>query len=428
MTKLKQHVLANYLGTGVVILTPIFALPWYLSELGSKQYGLVGFIAMLQAILGLIDAGMSQALVREIAVRFDPTDSGRQRTASLLFGFERIYWIFCLCAGLAVAFLNNVIATHWLNLDGLSIANGKTAIYGAAAIFAAQFPGSIYRSLLVGAQAQIVLNCIMSGGVLLRHIGGVVVVLIWPTLLAYLIWHAMIALLETLIRGRWAWHVLQIKRSQVKWDADELRPVWQVVAGMSGATLLGALTIQMDRIVLSRMVSIDQFGYYTIASTCALGSLQLIYPITQAVLPQAIQMRYDPVALRCLSVKLGRLIALLVVLGAVIFSNFGKWLLDIWLRNSEAAAAIYPVLSVLLAGVALNAFYNVGYMNWLAHQKTRRILQVNAFGLLLSVILIPPLVLWLGTIGASAGWLVINLIGFVLSLEWLKRKPIERSS
>lgn len=424
---MRRNILANYLGTGAVVLAPVLALPWYLLELGSKQFGLIGFIAMMQAILSLLDAGMSQALVREVAVRFNSTEKGQYSTASLLFGFERIYWIFALCAGCVTALLADTMATHWLNLDGLPDESGREAIYGAAAIFAAQFPGSIYRSLLVGTQAQIALNGIMSASALFRHVGGVAVVIVWPTLSAYLIWHATIALLETLIRGRWAWSVLQVKRNQVTWDANELRPIWRLVAGMSGATLLGALTVQMDRIVLSRMVSIEQFGYYTVAATVALGSLQLINPLTQAVLPGAIQMRNDPIALRSLSVKLARLVALLVGLGAMTFIAIGKWLLDVWLRNPEAVTAIYPILAVLLVGTALNAFYNVGYVNWLAQQKTHRVLQVNAFALILSVAMIPPLVSWQGTIGAAFGWLAINLIGFVFSLGWLKWEPNERS-
>ncbi|MDO8348211.1 MAG: oligosaccharide flippase family protein [Rugosibacter sp.] len=425
---LRRNILANYLGMGAVVLAPILALPWYLSELGPKQFGLIGFIAMLQAILGLLDAGMSQALVREVAVRFDLTDKGRHRTASLLFGFERIYWMFALCAGCVTALLAEIIATHWLNLDGLPLESGRVAIYGAAAIFAVQFPGSIYRSLLVGTQAQIALNGIMSGSAIFRHVGGVAMVVIWPTLSTYLIWHATIALLETLIRGRWAWRLLEVNRSQVRWDSNELCPLWRLVAGMSGATLLGALTVQMDRIVLSRMVSIEQFGYYTIAATVAVGSLQLINPLTQAVLPRAIQIRGDPVALRSLSIKLARLIALLVGLGALIFITIGKWLLNVWLRNPEVVTAIYPMLALLFVGTALNAFYNVGYVNWLSQQKTRNVLQVNTFALVLSVVLIPPLVSWQGTIGAAFGWVTINLIGFVLSLGWLKRKLHERSS
>ena len=73
---------------------------------------------------------------------------------------------------------------------------------------------------------------------------------------------------------------------------------------MSGAAWLGALTVQMDKIVLSRMVSIEQFGYYIIAATVAAGMLQLVYPLVQAVLPRAIQLRAEPAALRKLNIKL----------------------------------------------------------------------------------------------------------------------------
>ena len=70
----------------------------------------------------------------------------------------------------------------------------------------------------------------------------------------------------------------------------------------------------------------------------------------------------------------------------------------------------------------MNAFYNVGYINWIAHEKISRVFQVNALALVLSVALIPSLVGWQGTVGAAFGWLAINLIGLALSLEWLKRK------
>ena len=96
---LKKNILANYLGAGTVALAPVLALPWYLAALGPKQFGLIGFIVMLQAVLGLLDAGMSQALVREITIRLDSADGGQRSTASLLFGFERLYWLFALCAG-----------------------------------------------------------------------------------------------------------------------------------------------------------------------------------------------------------------------------------------------------------------------------------------------------------------------------------------
>jgi O-antigen/teichoic acid export membrane protein len=419
---LKKNILANYIGGGMVALAPILALPWYLAALGPKQFGLVSFVVMLQALFGLLDAGMSQALVREIAVRLDATDTGRRSTAALLFGFERIYWMFALGAGCVMSLLADIIAVHWLNLGDMPVALGTHAVYGAAVIFAVQFPGSIYRSLLVGAQAQTALNGVMFVGALLRHLGGVIIVIIWPTLTAYLIWHASIALLETLVRAGLAWGTLNVKRSQVGWKIEALRPAWSLAAGMSGAVWLGALTVQMDKIVLSRMAPIEQFGYYVIAATAAAGLLQLIYPVVQAVLPHAVQLRADAGALRSLSLKTIKFIALLVGLTVFGFMAFGKPLLEIWLRNTQVAETVYPLLAILLVGTGLNAFYNVGYVNWIVHKRIHRILQVNALAFVLSIVLIPLFVAWKGIAGAAFGWLSINLIGFMISLEWLKRK------
>lgn len=421
---LKQNILANYVGTGVGALAPLLALPFYLSALGPTQFGLVAFIAMLQALLGLIDAGMSQALVREFALRANPTDAGRLRSSALLFGFERIYWVFALAVGLTTVLLASSIASHWLKLDGLPLELGRDAIYGAAVIFACLFPGSVYRSVLVGAQAQITLNALVLCSALIRHGGGVLIVLIWPTLNAYLLWQVLIALLETLVRGRLAWRTVGVDRSQAAWSASELYPVLGSVAGMSGAVWLGALTTQMDKLVLSRMVSIEQFGYYTIASTIGMGALQLIYPLVQAVLPRAIQLKIDPPALRKLYAQLLVAIALVASIGGTIFASVGEWLLKAWLGSPVAAESIYPVLSVLLVGTTLNAFYNVGYINWIVHERIQRIFQVNAMSFLLSLVLLPILVASHGVIGAASGWVVMNLIGLMLSLSWLKRKQL----
>lgn len=422
----RKNIIANYLGTTVTALAPVLALPWYLSALGTQQFGLIAFITLMQAVLGLLDSGLAQALVSEFAVRFDMTKKAQLKTATLLLGFERIYWLFSLLVGAVVWLFSGLIAARWLNLGDMPVSTGRIAIEGAAALFAAQFPGSVYRSLLVGAQAQVPLNAVLTVGALLKHFGAVIAVTLLPSLITYVAWHAGAALLETLARRTLAWRLLRVQASQVRCDTFELLQVWRTIAGLSGAALLGALTVQMDKIVLSRVIPLDQFGFYSVASSLAVGVLLLISPLVQAVLPRAIQLRSQPAALRHLSLKLAGLIGATVCCGALVFYFAGHWLLTLWLKNAVAVSMIYPLLAVLLVGTALNAFYNVGYVHWLVHQNIRRILQVNLLAFVLAVAVIPPLVAWRGSMGATFGWLVINLIGFLLSLEWIGRKPNEK--
>ncbi len=420
---MKRNIIANYLGAACVALGPVLALPWYLSSLGPELFGLIGFVALMQAIMGLIDAGTAQALVRAVAVQIEDEEGtgNHSGAANLLLGFERLYWAFALGAGGLILMFSQEIARHWLVLEKVSVSQGQYALWGAAVIFMLQFPGSVYRSVLVGAQAQVRLSGVLAVAAVVRHFGGVVVVSIWPTLSAYLLWQAVIAGLETLVRARLAWDTLGFTRRKSRWDDVQMRQLWKTIAGMSAATWLGALTVQMDRIFVSKMVSIEQFGYYTIAATVATGLLQLVYPMMQAALPRAVQLRDDELGLRRLSVRLSGIFALMVVGGGFGFAVLGKWVLGLWLKDAFAVEFVYPILSLLLVGTGLNALYNVGYMHWVVHQKTQKIMQVNGLALLLSVLLIPPLVIAYGPIGAAFGWLTMNLIGFVLSLEWLKK-------
>ncbi|MDB5798482.1 MAG: Polysaccharide biosynthesis protein [Paucimonas sp.] len=419
---IRRNIFFSYAGTAVAIAAPVIALPWYLSSLGPKQFGLIGFIASILAVLGVLDSGMSQALIREVAVRLDGTHDGKVRAASLLLVFERVYWVFSIAVGMVLCLLAPTIASRWLNLDGVDMDSGALAIYGAGFIFALQFPGAVYRSLLVASQAQAVLNKLIVGCAISRQVIGVVAVIVWPTLTTFLISQALCAGIETILRRQFAWREVKTPQLSLSWSASEALQIWRVTVGTTTATLLGALAIQTDRIVLSRMSGIEELGYYSIATTVAIGALQLINPLIQATLPKAIQLRDDARGLHRLSVTLAMAIGAVVLCGTLVYGLCGEWLLREWLRSEAAVAVVYPVLSVLLIGTAFNAFYNVGYVNWMAQKKIAAILWVNGVSLALCVALIPYLVQHFGLIGAACGWLTMNFIGLVCSLGWVGKR------
>jgi O-antigen/teichoic acid export membrane protein len=413
---LRKNAIANYIGTGATALAPILALPWYLMALGPQQFGLLGFVATLQMVLNIVDAGMGQALVRELSM--SPANPGhpQARTAALVYGFERVYWLISLAMGGAILLLQSVITTHWLHLDAETIPMGKIAVCGAVLLFIVQFPGSLYRSVLIGSERQVVLNKIMLLSALARHGGGVLAVMQWPTLQCYLIWHIGIGLLETIVRARCAWTTIGCRRSDAYWQPAVIKECWPAIASLAAASGLGALTTQLDKVLLSRAIPIADFGYYVIAASLAGGVLQLVYPFMQAALPQAIRLRDNAKALKKLYVKMFYVILLAATLGLSAYGLCGQLLLNLWLKNSGVAGHVYPLLGMLLLGAILNAFYNIGYAHWMAKGHATRILQVNCIAFVLCLLIIPPSVEQFGTIGATTGWLIINLLGLAMSL------------
>jgi O-antigen/teichoic acid export membrane protein len=420
---IKNNVIANYLGTGVMVLAPIVALPYYASFLGAKQFGLIGFVATLQAFLGLLDSGFAQVLIREFSLKRIESDEVRYKAAVILFGFERIYWIFSVGAGFVLILFAEAISSNWLVLGADATNLGQAAVYGAAALFIAQFPGALYRSVLTATQEQTILNGIVVGGVLIKHGGGLTLLMFWPSIHTYLIWQVCITILETIVRANFAWKVLQVNRRQLNWDFKVLHPILSSASKMSWAVLMGALTVQMDKIILSRMVPIEQFGLYIIASTISQGVLSLITPLVQAFSPSIMQLRNDHPKLIILNIKLTKLIFVAVLGGSLSYILMGEWVLNFWLKDLKMVSVVQELLSVLLLGSVLNAFYHVGYFNWLAARNIKRIYLVNGMSLIFCILFMPLLIKMWGMIGATFTFVIMNLLGLVISLEWvLKNK------
>lgn len=423
----KSNVVANYIGTFFIVLAPVLALPNYLHEMGANVWGLVSLITTLQALMSILDAGVSQALVREFSQNKNVTYQEQKIDALLLFGFEKIYWSFAFVVGLVVVLFSDQITNQWLKVGSVGIDQAKLALYGAVGIFFLQFPGSVYRSFLTGIQAQVLLNLIMTVGVLIKHVGGVVIVFIWPNLFAFLLWQGFSAALETFVRRFYAWRVFKLSRPSCYWDHALMKRISLPIIGMSGATLFATLTVQMDKIILSGMVSIEKFGYYVIASTLSIGALQLIYPIVNAAIPYAVDLKKKR-SLTGFNIAYAKIVLAIIIIFWLLFYFFGDFCLNLWLRDFYISTQIYGLLKFLLVGTALNALYTIGYINWIVEGRFDRVFQVNLISFILSIILMPILIVRYGMFGASLGWILINAVGLFFSLEWLlnifsKSKP-----
>lgn len=420
---IKRNIAANYAGTAVSALLPVIALPWYLLALGSSQWGLVSFVGMLVALLGLLDAGLGQALVRELALRFGSKSGKAKDAAVLLYAFERVYWLFSILAAVVVMLSSQWISSDWLKLGDLPPELGLQTVWAAALLFALQFPGALYRSALIAFQAQVALNRILIVSSIVRHAGCIFALQLWPSLWVYLLWQVVSAMAETYFRRRYAWSMLDQDRRDLAWDGQALRRVAKQVVGMSGAVLLAALTMQLDKIFLSRMVALDQFGYYAVAASLAIGALQLIYPVTQAVMPRLVTLQHSPEERRQLSLRLFQFLIVMSISGVAVFFLVGEWVMVFWLRDPLVAEWVLEPLRFLLLGTLFNALSNVGYLNWVAKGRVDLIWRVNLVSALIAVSSTPFLIARYGIVGASTGWLAMSIVGFVMSLDWLKREP-----
>jgi len=282
----RKNLIANFLGQGWSALMSFAFVPVYIKYLGLEAYGLIGLFALMQSWLSLLDVGMTPTLGREMA-RFSGGTESVQSIRDLLRTFELITaGIAVLIAG-GVSLGSNWMATHWIQAKDLSTPMVSQAFAIIGLVLALRFVEGIYRSSIVGLQKQVLFNTINSGLATLRAVGAVAI-LVWvsPTIEAYFQWHAVISIVSVMILGLYTYRSLPSAQRPAKFSLIALKRVWRFAGGMLAIAILALLLTQVDKILLSNLLSLSKFGQYTLASTLALTIFVAINPICQAVYPR----------------------------------------------------------------------------------------------------------------------------------------------
>jgi hypothetical protein len=290
MFTIRRNLVANYLGQGWVALMGLAFLPIYIRYLGMEAYGLIGLFAVVQAWLTLLDMGMTPTLNREMA-RFTAGAHSAQSIRDLLLSLEII------CVSIAALITGGLwacsdwLANDWLNTNQLPTTVVAQAISVMAFVVALRFVEGIYRGSLFGLQQQVWYNGASAILATIRQ-AGAVAILAWvsPTIQAFFIWQGFFSLLTVAVLTQRVHRVLPNAPQPPKFSRKALMGVWNFAGGMMGITFLAILLTQVDKVLLSHLLSLESFGYYTLAATVAGVLYMVIGPITQALYPRMVEL------------------------------------------------------------------------------------------------------------------------------------------
>ena len=75
-----------------------------------------------------------------------------------------------------------------------------------------------------------------------------------------------------------------------KFSLEALAGIWKFASGMLGITFLATLLTQVDKVLLSRLLTLESFGCYILATVVAGVLSFIIGPITQAIYPRMVDL------------------------------------------------------------------------------------------------------------------------------------------
>ena len=420
MARLNRNILANISGQAWSMVLSLIFIPVYIHTLGVESYGLIGVYVMLLGLAQVFDMGLGATINRELSRRHHVPEDGRD-LRTLVRTAERIYALVgILLAGLLLL-AAGPLAGGWINIGELDRADVRHVVALMAILLGLQWPLALYQNVLMGMQEQVTSNLIYSTYATLGNIAAALAVVTMKTgVEAYFITFAIIACIQLIHLRTVCWRKLGPRTDADPFRLDALKKSMGFTAGMAGITIMSVLLIQLDKVLLSRLLSLGDFGLYVLAGTMSRALYVIITPIFNAVFPRLSSelSRGNVEAALKVYHSSAQLMAVLVLSAASAMAIFSHDIYLLWIGSATVAQSVAPVAAILAFGTAMTGLMNVPYAMQLAKGSTG----VPFLTAALIAILVVPGMIWAagryGSAGAAWTWFSLNLLYLIVGVAY----------
>jgi O-antigen/teichoic acid export membrane protein len=422
--------LAGCVSKAWFILVLLICTPYLVRMLGPDGYGLVGIFLTLQRLSALLDSGLSTTINKEMAYH-----SGRvaaDRIPDMLRTLEVVYWGISLLVFAIIAAGSRWIASEWISNDRLSQRELQSLILLMGLAIAVQLPQSFYSAALAGQERHVTLNLIRIVWQGARFLGAIPV-LAWiaATPFVFFQWQLATGVLVTAVTAAAIWISMPGQARSSRFRPSLLREVLGFTAGAGTFTVTAVVISQMDKVILSKQLPNDQFGYYMLAYSIPSVLFVICSPIQTVMFPRLSRhiSNNDQAALRDTYHLGSQLTVLAIAPIAITGAFFSRELMDAWLNDPDIADQCCLITSILFCGSGVNCLSAMPHTLQMAHGWTRLANLLN----LGSIVVLGPLLIWacsrFGSLGASAIWglYAVSQLSFQIHLMHGRLLPTDKA-
>lgn len=423
---LKINIIANYISQIYVTLIGIIMLPLYIKYMGAEAYGLVGFFAMLQAWFNLLDMGLTPTMARETA-RFRGGALEPFMYRQFVRALEGIFLIAALIGGTVLFTGSGYIATSWLKASVLGADELQNALQLMAIIVAMRWMCGLYRGAISGSEKLVWLSAYNSLIASMRFIGVLPVLLfISSKPIAFFSYQLGVAVLELLGLALYSYQLFPLvkKEEHISWSWTPLKPVLKFSLTIAFTSSVWVLVTQTDKLVLSKILPLAEYGYFTLAVLVASGVMMVGGPVSAAIMPRMARLEAEGDQQQLIRIyrKSTQLVAVIAGSVSVTLLFYAEPLLWAWTGDRLLAGQAAPILMLYAIGNGILAVSAFPY--YLQYAKGN--LRLHLIGNAIFVVLLIPSIIWAanqyGGIGAGYVWFGMNLLVYIIWLPFVHQK------
>ncbi len=396
------------LGAGLALI-PLVTL-----TLGGEPLGLLGVYATLQGMLALFDLGLPVIVNRQLALLTARNNSYDARP-QLIRSLEILFW------GMAAVFLvtglliRNAFSSGWLNAEVLPHSVVATALVIIITSVAFRFPVAFYSNVLFGLGRHIYPNAVIGIAAILRiAVALVALTLFHVGIIGFFLTQLAVILIEIslLVAGVW----IRESHWNVRPSLESLTGLIGAAGILTGVSIAGVMLTQIDKIILSKVLTLGEFGIYSAAYTLAAGLLALSYPVGNAIFPslsQSIDQNKTGSLARFVRIATELSILTLLPLGTIIITQ-PKAVLEVLFFVQSFPFELVYILPLMVLGALAHSFVTVPHMFLFAQNRAITALWINLLLIVPYAILLVLCIKLLGIWGAALAFAILNIARLII--------------
>lgn len=428
MTTLSRNVVFNVVGQGLALLVSLVAVRFIFRQLGPDVFGIIYFNLTLAALLTtVLELGILATTVREVSSHYS---SEPLYIKSLIRTASSIYWGIGLVAVVAVFAAAPLLVHRWINLTTLDAETAATLLRILTIGTMVVLPRALYTSLFRGRQQMAINNAIDVGTAIVQQLGVVVLLGLGSNLYLVAAWLTSCLVLAVLVYIFVAAKLFGWQSLMPGFDSSVIKRNLRFSSLMMSNSLLATGLTSIDKVVVSKLLSVTEFGLYGFASATVGRANMVTAAIGQAALPAfASHFRAgDHDALLRQYRKLQDLVCFgtLPMFAAIAFGALPAYR---YLFNSSIASHLLVPTDVLVVGFYMAAVMYVPYIASVAVGKPEIMVRGNSIALLIQIPATVVLVIAYGIVGAAFSWVLYQVFAFLyvaprISRQALRIEPI----
>ncbi|HCT4931674.1 oligosaccharide flippase family protein [Morganella morganii] len=421
---LKKNILANYISQIYIAVIGIILLPLYIKYMGSEAYGLIGFFSILQAWFNVLDLGLTPTISRETA-RYRSGVISTSDFQQLLKILTIVFVIIAGLGGISLFLLSEKIAINWLKAVNIPINEVIFSVQVMSVSVALRWMGGLYRGIISGSEKLVILSGLNSLIATLRFVA--VFIVMWKfgfTPYVFFMYQFIVAIIEVLLLFYFSYKLTPTLRIRGKLTLKPIKPLLAFSLTIAFTSSIWILITQTDKFILSGILSLENYGYFSLAVLVANGIIIISGPVSTAIMPRLASLYAENKLNEAVTVYCNatQIISIIVGSAAISIAFFPELVLYAWSGDKILTQHTAPILQLYVIGNMMLVISAFPYYLQYAQGNLRYHLIGN---IVMAVLLIPTVIaiaIKYGSLGAGYTWLIVNILFLFIWVGYVHNK------